>query len=37
MGRHSEIEVEAEGEPGAPTGARVAGTAVRVMEGTVEA
>ncbi len=35
MGRPSEIEVEAEGEPGAPTAARVAGTAVRVMEGTV--
>jgi trans-2,3-dihydro-3-hydroxyanthranilate isomerase len=37
MGRPSEIEVEVEGAPGAPTAVRVAGSAVRMMEGTIEA
>jgi trans-2,3-dihydro-3-hydroxyanthranilate isomerase len=36
MGRPSEIEVEVEGPPGAPTAVKVAGCAVRMMEGTIE-
>jgi trans-2,3-dihydro-3-hydroxyanthranilate isomerase len=36
MGRPSEIEVEVEGPPGAPAAVRVAGSAVRMMEGTIE-
>jgi trans-2,3-dihydro-3-hydroxyanthranilate isomerase len=36
MGRPSEIEVEVEGPCGAPTAVKVAGTAVRMMEGSIE-
>jgi trans-2,3-dihydro-3-hydroxyanthranilate isomerase len=36
MGRPSEIEVEVEGPPGTPTAVTVAGSAVRMMEGTIE-
>lgn len=36
MGRPSEIEVEVEGAPGAPAAVRVAGSAVKMMEGTIE-
>ena len=36
MGRPSEIEVEVEGAPGSPAAVTVAGSAVRMMEGTIE-